>query len=92
MGVAGPQQRWRVKDRVCLARFQIAQHLVKGLRLFNFCACNRQMRIDLAADTAFVIGQIGEMVLQELPVVSQFDERGSRMFMRGACEFIGANQ
>jgi len=35
---------WRVKDRVCLARFQIAQHLVKGPPLLQFCACNRQMR------------------------------------------------
>jgi hypothetical protein len=50
------------------------------------------MRIDLAPDAVFVLGQIGEMVFQELPVVSQFDERGSRVFMNGACEFIGAKQ
>src|SRR5207244_3448258 len=61
------EQCWRVEDGERLALGQITERLVKAFRILDLCTRNCQIRIDLAAIAALVVGQIHQMDFQQGP-------------------------
>src|ERR1700732_2409077 len=86
------KQGWRVENRECLARRQIIQSLLERLRILDFRARYRQMRVDLAAVAPIFIRQIRQMVFPQLAVISQFEQRRHNGFTGGLCEFFRTKQ
>ena len=88
----GPEYGGRAENREFFARAQIAQCLVQGFCIFNFCPRNCEMGVDLAAIAPSIPRQIHQMRVQQPGIAAEFEQRALDGRICGARQFVCANQ
>src|SRR6266545_5131015 len=87
-GKQNGENRRRLEHRELLSRAEKARRLLEGFSIFDFCTCNREMRIDLTALSWPLFGKIVEMRFAHRGIAAQLVQRTVERRMRRAAQFI----